>query len=455
MFNLNDPGALSRRSFLKNTTTTAAGLTVLGTLGLERAVHAAGSDLVKIALVGCGNRGSGAVNDALHAENVKLVAMADVFPARIKGSLSALHGGADTDPNAAKPVHIKGAQKQAAKIDVPAERQFIGLDAYKKAIAEADYVIIAGPPGFRAVHFAEAVRQGKHVFMEKPLGTDAPSIRSILETNKIAKEKNLKCGVGFQRRHENVYKELIKRVHDGDIGDILAMRVYWRGGSRGGLPKLPDETELQYQLRNWYFFTYLSGDHIVEQHCHQMDVAHWLKKAHPIAAHGIGGRQVRLGAMHGQIFDHHFVEFEYEDGSRLFSECSQIPKLWGDVSEHAIGSKGKLDFQGANRSQITGAKAFRYKGGNNEPYVQEHLDLIKAIRNNEKYNEVDDAAISTMTAILGRMATYSGERIEWDDAFKSNKKLMPDITSWNDLPGVTPLPDGTYPVAVPGETLVL
>jgi predicted dehydrogenase len=292
--------------------------------------------------------------------------------------------------------------------------------------------------------------------MEKPLGTDAPSIRRIIEANKTAKEKNLKCGVGFQRRHENVYKELIKRVHDGDIGDILAMRVYWRGGSRGGLEKLPTENELQYQIRNWYFFTYLSGDHIVEQHCHQFDVAHWLKGTHPIAAHGIGGRQVRTDPkLNGQIFDHHFVEYEYEDGSRLFSECSQIPKMWGDVSEHAIGSKGKVDFNGANRSQITGAKPFRWKAGNNEPYVQEHLDLISAIRNNEKYNEVDAAAISTMTAIMGRMATYSGERIEWDEAFNSKLKLMPDITSWSDEPAVKPRADGTYPVAIPGETRVV
>jgi myo-inositol 2-dehydrogenase/D-chiro-inositol 1-dehydrogenase len=456
MSNQNDSAALSRRDFFKNTTTTAAGLSVLGTLGLEQAVHAASDDTVKIALVGCGNRGSGAVNDALHAPNVKLVAMADVFPNRIKGSLSALMGGVDDDPTAAKQVQLKGAKKNEGKIDVPTARQFVGLDAYKKAIAEADYVIIAGPPGFRAVHFEEAVRQGKNIFMEKPLGSDAPSIRRILEANKTAKEKNLKCGVGFQRRHENSYNELIKRVHDGAIGDILAMRVYWRGGSRGGLEKLPNETELQYQLRNWYFFTYLSGDHIVEQHCHQFDVAYWIKKAHPIAAHGIGGRQVRTNPkLNGQIFDHHFVEYEYADGSRLFSECSQIPKLWGDVSEHAIGTKGLADFGGANRSRITGPNAFRFKGPNNEPYVQEHLDIIKAIRNNEKYNEVDDACISTMTAILGRMATYSGEKIDWDDAFNSKLELMPTIAKWDDKPGVMPNAAGIYPVAVPGETRVL
>lgn len=451
----NEQSALSRRSFLKNTSTTAAGLSLLGTLGLERAVHAASDDTIKIALVGCGNRGSGAVHDALHAPNVKLVAMADVFPNRIKGSLSALTGGVDDDPTAAKQVHLKGAKGQINKIDVPADRQFVGLDAYKKAMEHADYVIIAGPPGFRAVHFEEAVRQGKNIFMEKPLSTDAPSIRRIIAANKIAKEKNLKCGVGFQRRHENSYNDLIKRVHNGDIGDVLAMRVYWRGGSRGGLEKLPGETELQYQLRNWYFFTYLSGDHIVEQHCHQFDVAHWIKGTHPIAAHGLGGRQVRVGPMHGQIFDHHSVEFEYADGSRLFSECSQIPKLWGDVSEHAIGTKGLADFGGANRTRITGANAYRYKGPNNEPYVQEHLDLLKAIRNNEKYNEVDDAAISTMTAIMGRMATYSGERIDWDDAFNSKLELMPSITSWSDKPAVMPMADGNYPVAVPGETRAL
>jgi myo-inositol 2-dehydrogenase/D-chiro-inositol 1-dehydrogenase len=447
--------AITRRSFLKTTSTTAAGLSVLGGLNLQH-VFAASGDEIKIALIGCGNRGSGACQQALMTGNVRLVAVADVFQKRIDASLGVLTGqSTDNDPETGKPIKLESNAAIAKKIDVPKEHQFVGLEAYKQAMALADVVIIAGPPGFRPVHFEEAVRQGKHVFMEKPLASDAPGIRRILAANEIAKTKNLKIGVGFQRHHEKPYLEIIKRIHDGDIGDVLAMRVYWRGGSRGGVPKLPGESELQYQIRNWYFFTYLSGDHIVEQHCHQLDVANWIKGGHPVRAHGIGGRQVRTANLNGQIYDHHFVEFEYADGSRCFSESSQIPRIWGDVSEHAIGSKGLADMQGANRTQIKGPKAYRYKGGTGNPYEQEHVDLFHAVRNNLSYNEVETSAYATMTAIMGRMATYSGERIEWDDAFNSKLAIMPEIKDWNMRAPVTPNADGSYPVAMPGQIVVL
>jgi myo-inositol 2-dehydrogenase/D-chiro-inositol 1-dehydrogenase len=445
---------LSRRTFL--TTTTAAGLSVLGGLSIERAAFAEGSDEIKLALIGCGNRGSGACQQALLTGNVRLVAMADVFQKRIDASINALKGiGEDNDPDTGKPIKLDSKGDTASKIDVPPERQFVGLDAYKKAMALADVVIIAGPPGFRPVHYEEAVRQGKHIFMEKPLATDGPGIRRVIAASQIAKSKNLKVGVGFQRRHEAPYLEIIKRIHAGDIGDILAMRVYWRGGSRGGVPKNPGESELQYQIRNWYFFTYLSGDHIVEQHCHQMDVAHWIKGEHPVRALGLGGRQVRKANLNGQIYDHHSVEFEYADGARLFSECSQIPKMWGNVSEHVIGSKGTVDLQGGNRSQIKGPKPFRWKGGYKNPYEQEHIDLFHAIRNNVPYNEAEYGVYSTMMAIMGRMATYSGEQIEWDDAFNSKLTLMPEITSWDMPAPVKPFADGSYPVATPGVDMVL
>jgi myo-inositol 2-dehydrogenase / D-chiro-inositol 1-dehydrogenase len=388
--------------------------------------------------------------------NVKLIAMADVFQKRIDASLNVLKGiSEDNDPETGKPIKLDSKAGVAEKIDVPPQHQFVGLDAYKKAMALADVVIIAGPPGFRPVHYEEAVRQGKHVFMEKPLATDAPGIRRVITANDLAKSKNLKVGVGFQRHHEAPYLEIIKRIHNGDIGDILAMRVYWRGGSRGGVPKLPGESELQYQIRNWYFFTYLSGDHIVEQHCHQMDVAYWVKGAHPVRAIGLGGRQVRKANLNGQIYDHHSVEFEYADGSRLFSECSQIPKMWGNVSEHVIGSNGTADLQGGNRSQIKGPKPFRWKGGYKNPYEQEHIDLFHAIRNNVAYNEAEYGVYSTMTAIMGRMATYSGEQIEWDEAFNSKLALMPEITDWNMQAPVKPFADGSYPVATPGVDIVL
>ena len=201
-----------------------------------------------------------------------------------------------------------------SKVDVPPDRQFTDFDGYKKAIALADVVILATSPGFRPMHFEEAVRQGKHVFMEKPVATDAPGIRQLLAAAEEAKKKNLKVGVGFQRRHQRSYLEIVKRLHDGAVGDIQMLRVYWDGGSRDGVERLPNETEMHYQIRNWYYFTWLSGDHIVEQHCHNIDVGNWIKGAHPVRAQGMGGRQVRNAKRHGQIFDHHFVEFEYADG---------------------------------------------------------------------------------------------------------------------------------------------
>jgi len=425
----------SRRDFLK-TTSGVVGGTLLGGLSIERAAFAAGSDTIKLALIGCGGRGSGAANQALNTGNVKLVAMADTFEKKLQFSLENLK------------------TEHADKIDVPKENQFTGFDAYKKAIALADVVILATSPGFRPVHFEEAVRQGKNVFMEKPLATDATGIHRILAANEDAKKKNLKVGVGFQRHHQSSYTEIIKRLHDGAIGDIHALRVYWRGGSRAGLLREKGESELQYQIRNWYYFTWLSGDHIVEQHCHNIDVGNWIKGAHPIRAHGLGGRQVRHALENGQIYDHFSVEFEYEDGARMFSVCSQIPHLFGEVSEHAMGSKGSADLGRA--FVIKGPNAFHGKGeGRSNAYQVEHDDLFDAIRNNKPYNEVESAAKSTMTAILGRMATYSGEKIEWDDAFNSKLELVPEISSWDSKPPVLPDADGRYPVAMPGLTKVL
>ena len=425
--------SFSRREFLK-TTSAAASLSLIGGLSVERSAFAAGNDTIKIALIGCGGRGSGAADQALNTGNVKLVAMADTFENKLKSSLENL------------------TTAHAKKVEVPPEHQFVGLDAYKKAMALADVVLLASPPGFRAPHFEEAVRQGKNIFMEKPLGTDAPSIRRILAANEDAKKKNLKVCVGFQRHHESGYNDIIKRIHDGAIGDVHTLRVYWRGGSRAGLPREKGETELQYQIRNWYYFTWLSGDHIVEQHCHNIDAGNWIKQAYPVRAQGVGGRQVRNGLENGQIYDHFSVEFEYEDGTRMFSMCSQIPHLFGDVSEHAIGSKGSADM--GRQFAIKGPTPFRTKNNANG-WQQEHHDFFGAMRKGDPFNEVEYGAKSTMTAILGRMATYSGEKIEWDDAFNSKLELAPAIDSWDAKTPVMPDADGRYPVAMPGLTKAL
>ncbi|MEW6305405.1 MAG: Gfo/Idh/MocA family oxidoreductase [Verrucomicrobiota bacterium] len=439
-FVLNTDGSVTRREFLK---TSAASAGLLAGLSIERSAHAAGSDVIKIALVGCGGRGSGAANQALNTaeKGLKLVAMVDVDEERLLGSLSNLR------------------KQHPDKVDVPPERQFTDFDGYKKAIAEADLAILATPPGFRPQHFEEAVRQGKHAFMEKPVATDAPGVRRILAAAAEAKKKNLKVGVGLQRHHQPAYIETVKRLQDGAIGDITSMRCYWLGNARGGLERKPDETEMHYQIRNWYYFTWLSGDHNVEQHIHNIDVINWIKNAHPIRAQGMGGRQVRNQKIHGQIFDHHFVEYEYADGSRLYSQCRQGQLgAHAAVSEHVQGTKGAADLvQQRKLFQITGPNAWLKRVAQAEDGHQlEHYPLLAAIRENKPYNEAEAGALSTMTAIMGRMATYSGKLVEWEDAFNSKLQLVPDSPlTWNSAPPVLPDKDGWYPVAVPGKTVAL
>jgi predicted dehydrogenase len=440
------PEAFSRRSFLK-TSSAVAGGAFLGALAPERFAHAAGgSDELKVALIGCGGRGSGAANQALSTYTlgpVKLVAMADVHEDRLQSSLTNL-------------------QKQhAERVDVPKERQFLGFDSHKEAIALADVVILSTPPGFRPQHFEAAIKAGKHVFMEKPVASDAAGVRQVLAAAEEAKKKNLKVGVGLQRRHQAGYIETIKRLQDGAIGDITSMRAYWNGRrpwqkKRAELNKQygKELTEMEYQLRNWYYFTWLSGDHIAEQHIHNLDVINWLKKAHPVKARGMGGREINNGgADDGEIYDHFAVQFEYEDGSICYSECRHQPGCWNSVSEWAQGSKGRAEINGY---KILNDDPWRYKAeGAKDPYQQEHDDLFTAIRQNKEFNEAVYGAESTMTSILGRMAAYSGNELEYSKALASKINLLPDNLAWDAKPKILPGPDGLYPRAVPGKTQVV
>jgi myo-inositol 2-dehydrogenase / D-chiro-inositol 1-dehydrogenase len=428
----------TRRSFLQ-TTSVAAGGAVLGGLSLERGVHAQGSDTVKVALVGCGGRGSGAAEQALSTEgNVKLVAMADAFPERLNNSYKEL------------------AAKNSAKMEVTDDRKFVGFDAYKEAIKLADVVILATPPGFRPIHFEEAIKQGKHVFMEKPVAVDGAGVKRVLAAAEEAKKKNLKVGVGLQRHHQLGYIETIKRLQDGAIGDIVASRCYWNDGGVWVKERIAGETEMQYQMRNWYYFVWLCGDHICEQHIHNLDVINWVKNSYPVRCHGMGGRQVRTGKQYGEIFDHHAVEFEYADGSRNFSQCRHIRGCWSSVSEHVIGTKGTCDVGGHT---ITGANAWRLSREDRErgknPYQQEHDDLFAAIRNDKPFNEAVNGAMSSLTAIMGRMATYSGKVIEAKEVLESAHALLPSSYDWNGIPPTQPDENGFYPIAIPGATNVV
>lgn len=426
----------NRREFIGASGATILGGSLLSQLGSARQVHAAGAaKVIRIGLIGCGGRGTGAVAQALRTQGmvqdnpVKLVAMGDAFSDRLEGSLQSI----------LKENSIK------AQIDVPAERRFVGFDAYQKVLAsDVDLVILTTPPGFRPIHFKAAVNAGKHIFMEKPVAVDAPGVREVLAANAEAKNKGLAVGVGLQRHHQSIYLDTIKQLHDGVIGDILALRVYWNSAGVWVNPKTKDQTEMEYQMRNWYYFNWLSGDHIVEQHIHNMDVGNWVKNGYPVAAQGMGGRQVRVGEEYGEIYDHHAVEFEYGDGSRMFSYCRHMPQCWDSVSEHAIGTKGTADIS-SGKIQVNGSEPWRYRGESPDPYQIEHNDLFTSIRNGNPLNEGDNGAYSTMTAILGRMATYTGRLITWEEALNSDLNLSPKSYDWKAAP---PQPV----VAIPGFT---
>ncbi|MGD9723028.1 MAG: Gfo/Idh/MocA family oxidoreductase [Pirellulales bacterium] len=437
----------SRRDFLKSSSAAIVGGALVGNLSIARSAYAAGDDEVKIALIGCGGRGTGAANQALHTQGkVRLIAMADAFEDRLQGSYEQLQ----------KQDQIKD------RIDVPPDRRFVGLDAFQKALAAGpDLVILATPPGFRPQQFEAAVAAGKHVFMEKPVATDAPGVRRVLAAAAESKKKNLGVGVGLQRHHQGVYLDTIKRLQDGAIGDIVATRVYWNGSTpwvhtREDLDRKYGHrlSEMEYQMRNWYYFTWICGDHIVEQHIHNMDVSNWLKGGPPVKANGMGGCQVRKGKDYGETFDHHAVEFEYADGTRMYSQCRHIPGCWNSVSEHAHGTKGTANI-GRGMIEVAGGERWRYRKDDADPYQVEHDDLFASIRRGEPLNEAESGAHSTMTAILGRMCTYSGKEISWEQALNSEINLLPDELSFDATPKSVPGPDGLYPLPVPGITKVV
>jgi myo-inositol 2-dehydrogenase / D-chiro-inositol 1-dehydrogenase len=348
-------------------------------------------------------------------------------------------------------------------VQVPEEHKFTGFDGYKKAIALADVVILTTPPGFRPIHFEEAVRQGKHIFTEKPMAVDAPGVRKVLEAAEIAKQKKLNVVVGLQRHYQTVYRRWVDMMQAGAIGEIMTSHVYWNNDgvwvrSRDEFSKKAGRplTEMEYQMRNWYYFNWLCGDHITEQHIHNLDVGNWVKNAYPVRAQGMGGRQVRVGKDFGEIFDHHFVEYEYEDGSRMFSQCRHQPGTLSRVTEVFQGTNGSAPQPGVLLTR-SGHELFKHDGRNDpNPYQVEHDELFEAIAMGQyRYADAENGAMATMTSILGRMATYSGQVVEWKDAMASNINLMPQKFDWNAPPPVLPGADGMYACAIPGVTKVL
>ena len=434
----------SRRDFIRQSTVIAGGL--IAAPILSKAGILSAPKTIKIALIGCGGRGTGAITQALMSkQDVKLVAMAEAFRDVLDTCYKNITAD-DTSESTGVPGNLK------SKIDVPEERKFVGFDAYKKAIALADVVILATPPGFRPIHFEEAVRQGKHIFMEKPVATDPAGIQRVMAASIIAKQKKLNVVVGLQRRYQNSYRELFKRKDM--IGDITSAQAWWNNDGVWVRERKPGQTEMEYQMRNWYYFNWLCGNHINEQHIHNLDVINWFKGGHPIKAQGMGGRQVRKGKDNGEIFDHHFVEYTYADGSILNSQCRHIPGTMSRVDELLVGTKGKIHCDDAKITDHAGKIIYQFDKTNEpNPYQNEHDELFAAVAKNEyKYANADYGAESTMTSILGRMATYSGQIIEWDHAINSGLNLQPDAYDWNAMPKVVPNADGFYSCATPGVT---
>ena len=431
----------SRRPFLQSRILHGAGAAG-ATLTAARGAHAAGSDVIKIALIGCGGRGTGAAAEAINAMsgkvNTRLIAMADAFPSRLEASL-------------------KGIRKRCADrpetIDVPPERQFAGLDSYEKAIAtDADLVLLCGPPGFRPMQFEAAVAAGKHVFMEKPIACDSPGARRVQAANELAKQKGLAVAVGLNGRHSQSTRDAIAEIHDGAIGDLRLMRIYYLSSGVWVRPREEGETEMQYQLKNWYYFNWLSGGQVVEQHVHLLDAANWMmKEAHPVRANGMGGRQCRSGPEYGEIFDHHAIEFDYADGTKLISFCRHQKNCWMNVARHALGTKGRMDPErDATVIRVDGAEPRVFQRDAQDSHQTEHDHLFAALLAGEPYNEGDYGVASTLTAIMGRMATHSGKEVTWADVVNSNLDLSPDGYTWDSTPQPRPGDDGTYPCAMPG-----
>ncbi|OHB84811.1 MAG: oxidoreductase [Planctomycetes bacterium RBG_16_64_12] len=424
----------SRREFLKGSTAAVASAALVGGLNVARSAHAQGSDVIKVALSGAGGRGTGAVAQLMGADkNLKLIAVADAFEDRARGARDNLK------------------REYGDQVDVPDERVFAGLEAYKDAIAaDPDLVVLATPPGFRPMQYKAAIEAGKHLFMEKPCCVDAPGYKSLIETSKLADEKGLLVGVGLQRRHEPQYMETIQRIHDGALGKVLFTRVYWNGGGIWNRARAEGMTEMQYQVYNWYHFCWLSGDNIGEQHIHNLDIGNWVMgDEHPVEANGMGGCTARyLGQDKGtgQIFDHHFVEFTYADGTKMFSQCRHMANCFNSVSEAAHGTEGTSDCAG----RIDGKNEWRFRGESPGGHQQEQTDLVAALRAGRRYNEGFFGANSSMTAVLGRAANYSGKVVTWDELVAKGQSEMPQQLAWDAPAPVQRDADGNYPIPMPG-----
>lgn len=422
----------SRREFLKSGSL-AAGSALTMNIMSGKSVFAMNSDTLKVGLIGCGGRGTGAASQALKADdNVVLTAMADVFEDRLMSSLE----------------HLKEAGGN--KVQVNPESRFVGFDAYKRVIeSDVDVVLLTTPPAFRPAMLEKAIAAGKHIFCEKPMAVDAQGIRRVMAAAQIAKEKKVNLVSGFCWRYHVPKREIFQRILDGQIGEVHTVYNTYNTGTIWTKPWQEDWSLMTRQMRNWYYYNWLSGDHIVEQAIHSIDMGSWaLNDLQPKSAMATGGRQVRTEPIHGNIYDHFAVEFDYDNGAKAFHVCRQQKNCERSYHVEVWGTKGKAIIDVIRRvEEITGANPWRYRGDGNDMYQQEHDELFASIRSGNLMNDGDWMAQSNMMAIHGRMAAYTGERISYEDALKSKEVLGPAIDEYSwDLEFEGP------PVAMPGIT---
>jgi predicted dehydrogenase len=424
--------APSRRQILKSSAL-AGTAAVTASLVVPQSVRAAGDDVIKIGLIGCGGRGRGAAQQALNADkNVVLTAIGDAFSDQIEDGLKTLKAGNE------------------AKVKVTPETCFTGFDAYQKVIdSGVDVVLLTTPPGFRPMHLKAAVAAGKHIFCEKPMAVDAPGVRSVMATVEEAKKKNLSLVSGFCWRYHFGHRDTFARVHDGAVGDIQAVYARYNTGGLWMKTRKPEWSDMEWQLRNWLYFTWLSGDHIVEQAVHTLDKMSWaFKDEPPLKCLGTGGRQARTDPAYGHIFDHFSVVYDYKNGARGFFNCRQQEGTEGGVFDDIYGTEGTCAINsGGPRFEIKGKSQWRWDGVKNNMYQTEHDEMMAGIRKGEFINDGVRMMRSTMLAIMGRMSAYTGKSITWEQAMNSQEDLTPARMEWGPMP--------TPPVAIPGKTKFL
>ena len=417
------PTINSRRNFLKSS---VAASSALAAMAVPRTVHAGVDETLRLGLVGCGGRGTGAALNALHADpHTKLVALGDTFRDRAEKTL----------------IEVKHDAEVADRAAVDEDHIFSDFDNYKHVIDACDVVLLATPPYFRPMHLAYAVEQGKHSFVEKPIAVDVPGVHAVMATCDLAKQKGLAVVSGLCWRYDLGVRETIARIQDGAIGDVIAIESSYNANTLWHRGNEPDWSRLEYQIRNWLYYTWLSGDHICEQAIHSLDKTVWVQgDASPSRAMALGGRQQRTDPKFGHIWDHFSVFYEYPSGIRVFFTCRQQDNCTTFVDDYVLGTKGKAQILA---NEIDGEKKWRYRGPKPVMYRQEHVELFKSIRDGQPINNGGYMCNSTLVAIMGRLAGYTGKTLTWEELNSSQERLGPTELAWGDVP--------EPPVAIPGQ----